>query len=591
MKKRIILLIILIFMTTLFVKAQQKKKGIPVSTLKNLFPNHFNKKSQNVQKDDPQARIDFDILRTKDPKTGKVPKNIRAKELAFMKAQAAKQGKQGISFAVGDRLTNWVNRGPHNVGGRTRALAIDADDSNIILAGGISGGMWRSTNKGLTWIKTTGSNELQSVSCIVQDTMSAGNSTWYYGTGEIRGNSARGVGAPYRGDGIYQSTDNGLTWAVLPATATNVPELFDSDFDYSYEIVINPTNGDILVANIGGIYQSADGGSSFTQVLARGDTSSGTWSDIVMSSTGMAYASIDDRGIFSSPNGTDWTMINPPSSNFTLGISERKELALAPSNESILYFIGESSANDSSGYTLQRFDESTDTWTDLSDNIPLFGGAIGNFDSQGGYDLLIKVKPDDENFVIIGGTNLYRSTDGFSTSTNTTWIGGYENNAIALYPNHHPDQHSFVFMAGDSALSGNDGGVQLTSDITGNVAGNVPVSWISLNNGYLTTQVYALSFGPGDQIMAGFQDNGTWLTIDTLSDATWTEQFGADGAYNAFNSDGTLRYLSFQFGNIIRLSYNSANDIVSNDFTFFSPSDYPSPSNLFIATFLFRSHQ
>ncbi len=579
MKKRIVLSIALIFMLILFIKAQQKQKGIPISTFKNLFPNHFNKNNQNIQKDNPQARIDFDILRTKDPKTGKIPKNIRAKELAFMKAQAA---KQGIPFAIGDRLTNWVNRGPHNVGGRTRALAIDHDDSNIILAGGVSGGMWRSNDKGLSWTKTTGSNELQSVSCLIQDTTSTENSTWYYGTGEIRGNSASGTNAPYRGNGIYKSIDNGLTWTILPATATNIPELFDSHFDYNYEIVINPTNGNILIANYGGIYQSTDGGSSFTQVLARGEASNGSWTDIVMSSIGMAYASIDDQGIFSSANGINWTMINPTSSNFTIGERERKELALAPSNENILYFIGQSSTH-TSGHTLQRFDESTDTWTDLSDNIPRLGGSIGNFDSQGGYDLLVKVKPNDENFVLIGGTNLYRSTDGFSTTTNTRWIGGYENNEIALYPNHHPDQHSFVFMAGDSALSGNDGGVQLTSDITANLAGNAPVTWISLNNGYLTSQVYALSFGPGNQIMAGFQDNSTWLTIDTLSDATWTDQFGGDGAYNAFNSDGTIRYLSSQLGNIFRLSYDNANDIVSNTFTPFTPSTYS--TSLFIVPF------
>ena len=39
--------------------------------------------------------------------------------------------------------------------------------------------------------------------------------------------------------------------------------------------------------------------------------------------------------------------------------------------------------------------------------------------------LLLKVKPDDENFVFVGGTNLYSSSDGFATSTNSKWIGGY----------------------------------------------------------------------------------------------------------------------------------------------------------------------
>jgi hypothetical protein len=60
--------------------------------------------------------------------------------------------------------------------------------------------------------------------------------------------------------------------------------------------------------------------------------------------------------------------------------------------------------------------------------------------------MLVTVKPDDPNFVLVGGTNLYRSTDGFATNTRTAWINGYAPDfSYQHYPNGHADQHSFTF--------------------------------------------------------------------------------------------------------------------------------------------------
>lgn len=580
-------------------KAPVRRKIVPIKTQQpkqQLIPIKKHKirssptvtstiSGQNVTliKDNPKARAEFELLKTRDPKTGSIPKNIRLKELDFMKIQ---NQKIGIPLATGDLVLPWYNRGPHNVGGRTRALAVDVNDENIILAGGVSGGMWRSIDQGLNWSKTTGSNELQSVTCIAQDTRAGQTDIWYYGTGEISGNSASGVNAFYNGDGIYKSTDGGQSWALLSSTSTGTPESFDQGFDFNYEIVVNPVNGNVLVANYFGVYESTDGGTSFSLVLEKTGTNTGRWVDIIMTSAGMAYAVIDEKGVFSSVDGTNWVDITP-SSNFPLVDDERKELALAPSNENVFYLLGEN-ASDASGHSLWKFDDSSDTWTDLSANIPQLGGVTGDFDSQGGYDLLIKVKSDNENFVVIGGTNLFASSDGFSSTNNTSWIGGYTptNASFGLYSNHHPDQHSFVFLSGDKALSGNDGGVQITNDITDIVTnGNSEtVDWTSLNNGYLTTQVYALSAGPGDQIMAGFQDNSTWLTTSQTADADWTDQFGGDGAYNAFNSDGSIRYMSSQNGNIFRVNYTGgADDIVADGFTEFAPSGYT--AGLFIVPF------
>ncbi|MCH8286041.1 hypothetical protein IIB79_05865, partial [candidate division KSB1 bacterium] len=160
--------------------------------------------------DDPDARARYEWMRTRNPRTNEIPPNIRARELAYASTLPTKENyievlrKSGSSENV--QILDWVPRGPFNVGGRTRALAIDVTNENIILAGGVSGGMWRSTNGGETWTKTTSPDQLHSVSSIVQDTHPGKTNIWYVGTGELRGNSARGRGAPYRGDGVFKST-------------------------------------------------------------------------------------------------------------------------------------------------------------------------------------------------------------------------------------------------------------------------------------------------------------------------------------------------------------------------------------------------
>ena len=77
-------------------------------------------------------------------------------------------------------------------------------------------------------------------------------------------------------------------------------------------------------------------------------------------------------------------------------------------------------------------------WEDRSANLPNTGTEFDQCAAQGGYDLVVKVQPGTGT-VIIGGTNLWRSTDGFATSNNTTKIGGYKIGTtlpfFELYPN------------------------------------------------------------------------------------------------------------------------------------------------------------
>ena len=594
--------------------------------------------------------------------------------------------------------------------------------------------MWRSTDGGDSWTKTTTPSQLHSVTCIAQDTRPGKTNIWYYGTGEWTGTAGGAVLSEFLGDGIFKSTDGGETWFTLSATASNTPQDYD-DFDFVWNVITDPTNREedvVYAVTWQGIYRSNDGGTTWQGVLGNSLFSS-TYSDIALipvlsnalnkttsshhavkvsvnrqtdkdaltgldpapnltlytgggsvntysyhktsyaltitssiqnggsaaahnvaiswylsdnttistsdyflgsdiiqgrlddgfyinktlsvnishinelpegtyyigavidpfdvieeldetdnfilfyepmtyltsrSSAIIAALSYDgeNEGIWRSANGIDWTNITP--SNWP-DVYNRNVIGIAPSNENVVYFLAETPGY---GY----YNETVDTWHSLwkytyvsgngsgsggvwenrSDNVPQFGGLVGDFDSQGGYDLLIKVKPDDENVVFIGGTNLYRSTDGFVSNNNTAWIGGYltANNPLR-YDNHFPDQHALAFYPSNSQsmVSGHDGGISKTAN---NLASNVV--WTSLNNGYITTQFYTIAVdqnSPGDQsIVGGMQDNGTAVTDDFYGNI-WTKEItGGDGSFAAIDIIGEVLYTSMQYGHIFRVS-------------------------------------
>ena len=516
--------------------------------------------------EDPNARLDYEWLRTRNPNTNQIPENIRQKEFVFSRsiptrnqlpARLNKGGFQG-SF-------KWNKRGPYNVGGRTRALAIDISDvtDNTVLAGGVSGGMWRTVDGGASWTKTTKPEQFHSVTTLAQDTRTGQTSTWYYGTGELSGNSAgdRSGSAFYRGDGIYKSTDGGNSWSVLSSTSSNKPQSFDSNFNYVWTVQVVPANGYVIAATYNGIKRSIDGGDTWTDIL-KPSTGSSSYSDVIINGSAI-YATLsygsDKAGIWRSGDyGDTWTNITP--SNFPSSYS-RMVVGGAPSNDNIVYLIGDLG----SGHTLWKYtyidgdgSGAGGTWVDRSANVPAFGGYqnIGKFSSQGGYDLLLKVKPDDEDFVFVGGTNLYSSSDGFATSTNSKWIGGYSGEGYEMYANHHPDQHGLVFsyLNPKKSISSHDGGLSLTLDNTADV-----VSWTSINNGYYTTQFYHVSIDPSntkpDLVIGGMQDNGTWKTEIKNETTSWEYQWGGDGAFTAVGFNANILMTSFQYGKVFLLDF------------------------------------
>jgi len=138
--------------------------------------------NQNTGKVDP-----VDVLRAQEQIRRQTPKSVSALDL------------------------NWIPLGPNNASGRTRGLIYDKNDVNgeTIYTGGVTGGVWRSTNGGLTWEQqNTAGNEVLRVTCFTQTS----DGTIYAGTGESFCNHDQ-----FPGTGIYRSTD-GINFTVIDAT-------------------------------------------------------------------------------------------------------------------------------------------------------------------------------------------------------------------------------------------------------------------------------------------------------------------------------------------------------------------------------------
>ncbi|EAY26036.1 GEVED domain-containing protein [Microscilla marina] len=500
----------------------------------------------------PAVKAAYELNLLKDPKTGKIPENIRTKELTYvLSTPSLKKSDKNQRVTA----ANWNRRGPYNVGGRTRALAIDRSNENVILAGGVSGGMWRSTNGGASWTQTTGASQLKSVTDVYQDPNNT--NIWYYVTGEIVGNSASGGGAAFRGNGVFKSTDGGLTWVSLAATSAD-PTVFTGGLQYSLRVRVDPTNSDVYVAAFDGIYRSTNGGTSFTNVLSAPDA---RYTDLEISATGVIYATIGsnststNKGVFKSTNGTSWSNITP---SLAAGY-QRIVLDVAPSNENIVYVFANTPGAGTNDHQVFYSSNAGSSWTNRSSNLPAYGGSVGNL-SQGSYNQYLKIKPDNPNVVFIGSTNLYRTTNGFTSTGGNTWVGGYSPaNNVSTYDNHHPDNHSLVFYPSNPArmLTGHDGGISRTENNLANSAGTFPVSWTSLSNGYYTTQIYGIAIDPetanDSRLMVGLQDNGKWTATSFSGTSNWGEErAGGDGCYVAIVAGQDIRYTSTQNGNILR---------------------------------------
>ncbi|MCF6351633.1 MAG: PKD domain-containing protein [Cyclobacteriaceae bacterium] len=516
------------------------------------------KKLSKLDRPDMAFMQDFEM--TMDPRLGYPP--IERRMVAFNKIKETMNSRVE-EFAVIPNV-QWVERGPTNVAGRTRALMFDPNDgtSKKVWAGAIGGGLWFNddiTNAQSQWQNVGDMMANLAISSLVYDPTNT--QVFYMGTG-------LGYTSDIQGDGIFKSTDGGASWTQIANTISN------TDFQFVQKIVVTSL-GTVIATTRSGTFRSTDGGDSWT------DVQSGRMGDIEIASDNDIYITqgVNSAGaIFkSTDDGVTWTDITPAS-------GRRIEITSAPSNPNVLFAVADGG---SGGTDVAWFKKSTDggtTWTDVA--IPNYVSqdcSISNDHftrGQAFFDLILAVHPTNENIVIAGGVDLHKSVDG-----GTTWEGVSYWTGSSCDDYVHADQHEIVFRPGypNEAIFGTDGGVSYSADV-GN--SNNP-EFEDRNNGYNVTTFYsaaALNEVNSNYFLAGAQDNGTQQFTEPGLGNT-RQVTGGDGAYCFIDQDnGDIQISSYVFNSYFLSQDDGLSFVtISNDQSlgrFINPTEYDDDTDI-----------
>lgn len=515
----------------------------------------------------------------------------------------------GRVAATDGALARWSWLGPGNIGGRTRTLVIDPRQTETMYTGGVSGGVWKTTDGGAAWRPTGDALANIAVNSLVMDPRD--NQRLYAGTGEgYFRETVRGTGLPLRGGGIFVSTDAGESWSILESTR-------NSDFHFVNDLFVSSVDSSrIYAATRTGVFRSSDGGQSWTQILP--GAASGGCLDLVArpgAASDYLYASCGTLGQATVYRNADAAADGAWSAVLSEANMGRTSIAVAPSNPDVVYALAASNVPVPAGFNqgllaVFRSDEAgaAGTWQAVVRNTaadrlstllltnPIAAAEVecgfsGNnqFVTMGWYCNAIAVDPTNPDRVWAAGVDLFRSDDGgASWGVASYW---WANRDAPSYV--HADQHAIVFHpdfdgeTNDTLFAANDGGIYKTDEASGDVLRGIPtlcdpangkIAWQHVSGNLGITQFYhGAVFPNGREYIAGAQDNGTLLGRDDQGANGWTPIAGGDGSYLAIDpSKPSTFYVSSQGAFILKTEDGGATFVkattgLADDFLFITP--------------------
>jgi photosystem II stability/assembly factor-like uncharacterized protein len=450
----------------------------------------------------------------------------------------------------------WRSIGPAFMSGRIADVDWDPKDLSTWYVAVGSGGVWKTTNAGVTWDPIFDEQTSYSIGNVTVDPSNP-HIVWV-GTGEDVG--GRHVGF---GDGIYRSEDGGKTWANMGL----------EDSQHISTILVHPTDSNIVWAAVHGplwspggdrgLFLTTDGGASWNKTLGGGD-----WtgvSDLVMDprDPDVLYAATwqhhrtvaaymgggPETGIHrSTDGGLTWTELSTGLPEGDLG---KIGLAISPQDPDVIYAAIELERRQ--GGVWRSADRGA-SWTEGADAV---GGGTGPH-----YYQEIFASPHQFDRLYLVGPTVQKSEDGGKTFEPMP------------HPNQHGDMHAIVFhpVDPDYIMMGTDGGLYESFDLgaTWRYMENLPV-----------TQYYKLALDdskPFYNIYGGTQDNNTQGgpsrtdNVHGIRTADWRVVLGGDGHQPATEpGNPDVLYAQWQQGNLTRV------DLPTSESVYIKPQ--PSPGD------------
>jgi photosystem II stability/assembly factor-like uncharacterized protein len=437
---------------------------------------------------------------------------------------SAQNGKPKSPLEEAFSRLEWRSIGPANMGGRVADVEGVPGDPNIVYVGSASGGVWKTTNGGITWKPIF---EREGTLSIGDIALAPGNpDVVWVGTGESNVRNSVSFG-----DGVYKSTDGGKTWQHMGL----------KDTEHISAIAINPQNSDIVyIGALGhafgpneerGVFMTTDGGKTWTKTLYIDSEHGVADLEIDPTNPNILYAGMwsferkpwthrsgsEKGGVYKSiDGGRTWNKLT----NGLPKLMGRIGVRVAPSNPNVVYVIVE--AKDG---TLYRSDDRGENFKLASKNEAIV--------SRGFYYTRVRVDPTNENHIFAVASTLFTSVDGGKTFRSITGRTHIDYHALWLDPK-NPKR----------MWHGQDGGIAVSYD-----GGE---SWEAVYNIPLGQfyQVHADNRQPFYYVMGGLQDNGSWTgpsrtrePAGILNDDWRMVSFG-DGFYVVNNAEDPEQYLS-----------------------------------------------
>lgn len=499
--------------------------------------------------------------------------------------------------AVAARAQVWVEQGPGpntagqvegmtdgEVVGAINTIAAHPSDPNVLYAGGVNGGIWRTANATAaspSWVEQLGVGRSLSIGSIEFDPNDATNQTLLAGSGRFSS-----FGTANGGDrvGVWRTTDAGTTWTNLNGGGTITGLNVSGVAPRGATLVVSGNTG--TGAATQGVWRSTDTGGTFTRISGGVGTGlpAGAAFDLASdpSNTARLFTHAGTAGIYrSTDTGATWTKVSDAAVDavLTAGGLSRVEIAVGTANN---VFVAIVNAGRLAG--LFRSPDAGGTWAALDLPTTTESGVVVGIHpgGQGGTHLSIAADPTDADVVYIGGDRqpylnefttgmcpcfpnsigandysgrLFRVDAGLAAGTQATHIT-HTNTTSGSAP--HGDSRDMAVDANGDLLESDDGGVYRRTTPQTNAG-----DWASVIGTLRVTELHSLAWDSRSKMaIGGAQDTGT--PQQTISGGQrWASVSTADGGDTAVNDTGTAgsstRYSSNQrLGSFRRRTYDTA---------------------------------